>query len=509
MQRRAFVSLLGASLGAGLVGPAWAAKRKPDPLLGLDEELDLARQNWRVPGLAVAVIKDGVPIYAKGFGWRDGAKTQAVTPDTLFGCASLTKAFTAATVALLVDEGKLAWDEPVTTYLPDFKMVRGAEYASLSLRDMLSHRTGLGTHDLIWYNNEKLTKTDLLARLPYLETSAPLRSQYQYNNLMYILAGLVVERVTGQSWEAFTQARLLKPLGMGRTGFSPGQMAQDGNFAFGHKLTPAKQVVQIPLRPEDAIGPAGQLYSSVDQFLAWMELQLGRGQYRGQRLISLAQSEAMWAPLVSTGGQPEAAELSRGLYGLGWRTDFYRGMRRVAHGGNLNGFSSRVTLFPEQKVGIVAFANMRGTPLPGHVSLDLFDRLMGLEPANWSARGLARRDANEGKAATQTPPMPIPNKMPSRELLDFTGIFEHKGYGMWTVTLDEAGLRGTYNEMPIRLKHWHYDVFNGQPERADDDDLLDVKFAFQADVDGKIRSLEVQMDSDFPPTIFVRTQSQD
>jgi hypothetical protein len=197
--------------------------------------------------------------------------------------------------------------------------------------------------------------------------------------------------------------------------------------------------------------------------------------------------------------------LSRGLYGLGWRTDFYRGMRRVAHGGNLNGFSSRVTLFPEQNVGIVAFANMRGTPLPGHASLDLFDRLMGLAPANWSARGLARRDANEAKAATQTPPAPIPNTTPSRELAAFVGTYRHKGYGTWTVTLDEAGLQGTYNEMPIRLEHWHYDVFNGQPTREDDDDLLDVKFAFQADMAGKIRSLEVQMDSDFPPAVFVRT----
>lgn len=505
MQRRTFVSLLGASLGAGLVGPAWAAKRKPDPLAGLDAELDLARQNWRVPGLAIAVIKDGAPLYAKGFGWRDGAKTQAVTADTLFGCASLTKAFTAATVALLVDEGKLKWDEPVTTYLPEFKMAGGVEYASLSLRDMLSHRTGLGTHDLVWYNNERLSKTELLARLPYLATLAPLRSQYQYNNLMYILAGLVVERATGQTWEAFTEARLLKPLGMTRTGFSPSQMAKDSNFAFGHKLSSAKQAVQIPLRPEDAIGPAGQLYSSANQFIAWMDLQLRRGSFGNKRLISVAQSEAMWAPLVSTGGQPEAIELSRGLYGLGWRTDFYRGMRRVAHGGNLNGFSSRVTLFPEQNVGIVAFANMRGTPLPGHVSLDLFDRLMGLEPANWSARGLARRDANEAKAATQSPPMPIPNTTPSRALDAFVGTFTHKGYGTWTITRDDAGLLGTYNEMPIRFNHWHYDVFNGKPMREDDDDLLDVKFAFQADMEGKIRSLEVQMDSDFPPAIFVRT----
>ncbi|MEY3234657.1 MAG: hypothetical protein RL230_1928 [Pseudomonadota bacterium] len=505
MQRRAFVSLLGASLGAGLVSPALAAKRKTDPLAGFDAELDLARQNWRVPGLAIAVIKDGAPIYTKGFGWRDGAKTQAVTPDTLFGVASLTKAFTSATVALLVDEGKLAWDEPVTTYLPELKMAGGVEYASLSLFDMLSHRTGLGTHDLVWYNNEKLSKTELLARLPYLDTSAPLRSEYKYNNLMYILAGLVVERASGQSWEAFTEARLLKPLGMGRTGFSPSQMAHDADFAFGHKLLPSKQAVQIPLRPEDAIGPAGELHSSVTQFIPWMEMQLGRGQYRGKRLISVAQSEAMWAPLVSTGGQPEATELSRGLYGLGWRTDFYRGMRRVAHGGNLNGFSSRVTLFPEQNVGIVAFANMRGTPLPGHASLDLFDRLMGLAPANWSARGLARRDANEAKAATQTPPVPIPNTTPSRELAAFVGTYGHKGYGTWTVTLNEAGLQGTYNEMPIRLNHWHYDVFNGQPTREDDDDLLDVKFAFQADMAGKIRSLEVQMDSDFPPAVFVRT----
>lgn len=505
MQRRAFIAAMGAGLASGLIRPAWAAKAKPDPYADFDALFETARQAWRAPGLAVAILKDGVPIYAKGFGWRDGARTQPITADTLFGCASLTKAFTAASAALLVDDGKLDWDEPVTRYVPEFRVAGGAEYASLSLRDMLSHRTGLGTHDLVWYNNERLSKAELLARLPHLPMLAPLRSQYQYNNLMYIIAGLVVERVSGQSWEGFLKARLLEPLGMSRTGFTPTQMSQDSNFAFGHKLGADKLAISIPLRPEDAIGPAGELHSSVNQFLAWMALQLGRGTYQGRRLFSAAQSEAMWAPIIATGGQPEATELTRGFYGIGWRTDYYRGMRRVAHGGNLNGFSSRVTLFPEQNIGIIAFANLRGTPLPGHVSLDVFDRLMGLEPANWSARGLARREVNEAKAAAQMPPAPIAGTSPSRPLAQFVGTFEHPGYGIWTISLDDGGLRGLFNQMPVRLSHWHYDVFNATPLREDDDDLLNVKFAFLSDMAGQIRGLEVEMDSDFPPALFTRT----
>jgi CubicO group peptidase (beta-lactamase class C family) len=504
MQRRAFMSLLGAGLGSAAVGPAFAKSRIKNPLAGLDGKLDLARQQWRVPGLAIGVVKDGAVIYAKGFGWADGAQTRPINPDTLFGCASLTKAFTAASIALLVDEGKLAWDEPVSTYLPGLKVAGGLEYASLSLRDMLSHRTGVGAHDLIWYHNSALTKADLMARLAYLPMVAPLRSRYLYTNVMVILAGLVVERVTGQTWEAFTKARLLDPLSMTRTGFSPTSMAQDPNFAFGHALTPQRLAQQIPLRPEDAIGPAGALYSSVNQFSAWIALQLGRGVYQGQRLISQAQCDAMWEPLIATGGQPEATQFSRGFYGLGWRIDSYRGMRRVAHGGNLNGYSSRITLFPEQNLGIIAFANLRGTPLPGHASLDIVDSLMGLEPANWSDFGLARREINEAKAASFVPPIPIPMTSPSRALTAFIGSYRHQGYGLWQVELDDQGLRATYNDMPVRLAHWHYDVFKAKPVHNDDDDLDGIGFSFLSDMAGQITDLQVEMDPDFPPIAFKR-----
>ncbi|GIU66584.1 penicillin-binding protein [Candidatus Phycosocius spiralis] len=487
-----------------MIGPAFGKSPIKNPLVGLDGKLDLARQQWRVPGLALGIVKDGMLIYAKGFGWADGAQTRMIHPDTLFGCASLTKAFTAASIALLVDEGKLDWDEPVTTYLPGFKVAGGLEYASLSLRDMLSHRTGLGSHDLVWYHNSLLTKADVMERMAYLPMLSPLRSSYHYTNLMYIVVGLVVERVTDQTWEDFIQARILKPLAMARTGFSPLSMVQDPDFAFGHTLDPLHLAKQIPLRPEDAIGPAGALYASVTQFSAWIALQLGRGVYQGQRLISQAQCDAMWEPLIPTGGQPDTPHFGRGFYGLGWRIDSYRGMRRVAHGGNLNGYSSRLTLFPDHHLGIIAFANLRGTPLPGHVSLDICDALLGLEPANWSENGLARRAIHEAKAASLVPPTPIPLTSPSRSLSAFTGTYHHHGYGLWQVEMDDLGLRATYNDMPVRLQHWHYDVFKAKPLREDDIDLAMIGFSFLSNMAGHIGELQVEMDADFPPIAFKR-----
>ena len=511
-RRQAVLGLTSGLVAAFGSGPL-AARPRPAPLTGaaalardLDLRLEAARLGWRSPGLAVGVVQNGQLIYAKGTGTAQVGQTTPINPDTSFGIASLTKAFTSACVALLVDAGKLDWDAPVVTYLPEFRTSGGAAYDGITLRDMLSHRTGLGRHDLIWYNNQSLKNTDLLARLPFLEMAAPLRASYSYNNIMYILAGLVVERVSGQSFERFCQSRLLDPLGMTRTFFTVDARLAAGNFAKGHKLLPDGTPVDIPFRPEDAIGAAGEISSSIADFARWIGLHLGNGALGAQRLISPGAMAALREPVIATGGVPEQAELTRGYYGLGWRLDSYRGMTRIAHGGNLNGFSARVTLFPDQGVGIVAFANLRGTPVPGHVSLDIMDALMGLPPVNWSDRALQRRDAARANPRPDTAPKPVANTVTSRPLAGFAGRYRHKGYGNMWVEADAGGLRATYNGMGMRLTHWHYDVFTAHPTRVDDDDLDGVKFGFRSGLDGTIEDVEVTMDTDMPPSLFVRQQ---
>jgi Domain of unknown function (DUF3471)/Beta-lactamase len=210
----------------------------------------------------------------------------------------------------------------------------------------------------------------------------------------------------------------------------------------------------------------------------------------------------MWEPLISTGGVPSSPELTRGFYGLGWRMDTYRGMMRVAHGGNLNGFASRVTLLPEKNLGIVAITNLGASPLPGHVSLDMLDRLLGLEPANWSARNLAQRDSAPPSAPVSAPR--VTGTSPSRILSAFAGRYNHKGYGDMIISATPTGLRASYNDMPMRLDHWHYDVFDATADRGEDSDLNTTKFSFLSNVEGQISTLAAKMDESVPAIAFER-----
>jgi CubicO group peptidase (beta-lactamase class C family) len=510
LTRRGAAALFGggiAATGFGLGNMTDAAPLgsppAPNPWGPYDTYLEKARADWQVPGLAVAIVRDGALVYAKGFGLANVDTGSPVTADTLFNAGSTTKAFTAAGLAMLVDQKKLDWDAPVSTYLPSFRLGHGNDYASTNLRDMMSHRTGLARHDLLWYNNKDLSLSELLARVPYLETFAPLRAKYQYNNITVMLAGHALERAAGISWEEFTTSAILRPLGMTRSNLTCADMDRAGNAAVGHRLRDNINPYTIPRRPEDRIGPAGALNSTVNDYAKWMLLQLGKGSANGVRLFSTAQSNAMWEPLINTGGPPSSPELSRGFYGLGWRTDTYRSMTRVAHGGNLNGFASRVSLFPEKNIGIVAFTNLGASPLPGHVTLDVLDMMLGLEPANWSARNLARRDAASA-ATTDSAPKPIAATVPSRPLTAFAGRFFHKGYGDMMIEASPTGLRGSYNAMPMALAHWHYDVFNALPDRGEDSDLRGTKFVFQANADGKISGLTANMDENVPPILFER-----
>jgi CubicO group peptidase (beta-lactamase class C family) len=500
---------LGVTSAIGFTPHAVQAARKratttQDPWAEYDAYLDKARQDWRVPGFGFAIIRDGATVYSKGFGVANVDTGQAVTADALFNIGSTSKAFTAAGVAMLVDQKRLDWDAPVRTYLPGFQLGQGDAYASTSLRDMLSHRTGLGRHDLLWYNNKDMTREGLLARLPYLETWAPLRAKYQYNNLMYMLAGHALERVAGTTWEEFTKSAIFSPLGMSRSSLSFDDMARDSNFCHGHRLRPDNSQYSIPLRPEDPIGPAGAVNSSVNEMAKWVAVQLAKGGSGSTRLFSAAQSTQMWEPLVPAGGVPSSPELTRGYYGLGWRIDTYRGMTRVAHGGNLNGFSARVTLFPEKNIGMVALTNLGASPLAGHASLDVLDKLLGLPPANWSARNLARRDASSATSSPEAGPAHILGTLPSRSLNAFTGRFNHKGYGDLFVTQTSEGLAASYNGMPMKLPHWHYDVFNAAPIRGEDSDLTDIKFAFVSDVNGVISGVSAKMDESTEPLVFIR-----
>ncbi|MEK7661647.1 MAG: serine hydrolase [Pseudomonadota bacterium] len=507
LSRRSALAWLGGGVAATGFGAAYASEPRTPAFnwAPIDEYLDKARRDWNAPGLAFAIVRDGAPIYAKGFGYANVENRTPVNADTIFNVGSTTKAFTAAAIAIAVDEGKLAWDTPVREYLPSFRMGgeigHADDYASVNLRDMMSHRTGLGRHDLLWYNNKDLSREALLAHLSYLNTFAPLRAKYEYNNLMVMLSGHALEKVAGISWEDYVKTKIFSPLGMARSNTSCDEMVAAGNHANGHRLRNRTEQYSIPLRPEDRIGPAGAINSSINDYAKWIALQLGKGSSNGVRLFSVAQSNTMWEPSVLSGGVPSSPELSRGYYGLGWRIDNYRGMARVAHGGNLNGFASRITLFPEKNLGFVAFVNLGASPLPGHTTLDVTDMLLGIEPANWSARNLARRNAAPAPMVVRNP---ISGTRPSHVLAEYMGRYRNQGYGDMEIGFADGALTASYNEMPMKLEHWHYDVFNAINQRGEDSDLRNIKFVFATDVEGRISSFTAKMDETTEPVLFER-----
>lgn len=490
----------------GAVPPA-AAPTAPvsDLTAGLDDWLESQRAGWRVPGLAVALVKDGQVAYLKGFGFRDAAQTLPVNTDTLFRGASTTKGFCAALVAMLVDDGKLAWDAPVTTWIPELLFAGGDEYRSVSLRDMLSHRTGLPRHELLWYNNQTLTAQGLLARLPFLELSAPLRAKYQYCNLSYALAGLAIERITGQPWQAFAKSRLFDPLGMTRLNLSAPEMAQDSNHAIGH-TTRARQLLPVPLRHDPLLGPAGAINASISEYAKWLQLQLAQGQWGARRLISTTSMTAMWEPLILASSTPRTPDFSRGHYGLGWRIDRYRDTLRVAHGGDLNGHTPRVVLLPQANAGLAIMVNHGSHPFANAVTPDLLDRLLGLPPGNSSARAMAQRNAAQAAQARPDPDAEpfIPGTRPSRPLSAYAGTYHHAGYGDMQVSHAADGLTVRYNDMPAVLKHGHFDVFEARTERPEHEDLNGTRLVFQGDEAGKLVAFTALLDNNVRPVLFGR-----
>jgi CubicO group peptidase (beta-lactamase class C family) len=477
-----------------------------DPLATLDADVAAMLAAWRVPGVAVAVVRADRVVVAKGYGVRKVGSPEPVNADTQFVIASVSKAFAAMGVALLVDDGKVDWDAPVQRYLPEFQLADPAASQSVSPRDLLSHRTGLPRHDLVWYGRGAMAWPEMLSRLPHLPLTAPPRARYQYNNLMFATTGALVERVSGQRWADFVQSRIFNPLNMTRSNVTVQLMARDGNAAAGHLLDRRTDAVRsIALRDVDVLGPAGAINTTVVDLAQWMRVQLNNGQLGDKRFVSPQQLAQMHRATM-TEGLPAGSDSGDAAYGLGWRIDSYRGLRRVSHGGNLDGFTARLTLFPSRGIGIVVLANMEGSGLPEALARTLSDRLLGLAARDWSAPGLRNRSEDtvlRREAEARKPLTRIAKTKPSLPLAAYAGTYRHPGYGDVTVRLDGKALVAQAGDIRIPLLHWHYDVFLPQVPQ-EEDAWEDAKFAFRLDYDGRVEGIDIATEPRVAPQRFAR-----
>lgn len=489
------------ALTSGIDAVAKAAKA----LTGIDEVIAAALEDWKTPGLALAVVVNGTTVLAGGYGLRDVDRELPVTPQTLFAIGSATKAFTTFVMGTLVDEGKLDWDEPVASYLPGFRLHDDYATTHLTPRDMVTHRSGLPRHDLAWYNNESITRAEVVRRLRYLAPNKELRETWQYNNFMYATAGHLIEQITGKSWEDNVRERILEPLGMARTNFSVADSEQDENAAQPY-LEDDNVVRKVAFRPIDLMGPAGSINSTGEEMARWVALHTGNGGLNGQRLVTPGTLREMHTPQMVVPGLPEEPERSPASYAMGWFTESYRGHYRVQHGGNIDGFSALVSLFPNDRLGIVVLVNKDASPLHSLVTLTVADRVLGLEPKDWIGEAAARRDRakvfiEEGEENKDL--FRVKGTKPSRKLAEFAGEYEQPGYGVVEVRAEKGKLTMVYNDMTMPLEHWHYDVFN-VAEREDEVIPENLRVCFLTDERGRMSRMTVPMEPMVDPIVFTR-----
>lgn len=470
-------------------------------------------KDWKAPGLALAVVKDGQILHAAGYGFKNVEKKEPMTADTLLAIGSCTKAFTTAAIASLVEQGKLDWDRPVHQFWPEFRIVDPATTQFVTLRDMVTHRTGLPRHDLLWFAGE-ISRDEILKRVPHLAPAAPIRQKWIYNNIMYVTAGAAAERASGKSWEELVRTALLDPLGMKRTNFHIAELTADADHATGyHDEGESKDGFKVkPYREIAGMAPAGSINSSAREMAAWIALHLGHGPKTadGKDILKNTTLKELHAPQMIASGSSiigERTDVHDLGYGMGWGSEIDRGKRVVRHGGAIDGFVAQVVLYPNDGLGIVALVNQSGSGLPGIAAKTVADTILGRNEIDWSAEALSKIAAAKAvEAATKSEKAKsrVAGTKPSHESKDYAGAYEHPVFGKLEITQESDGLKAAYGVVKFPLEHWHYDVFAAKDVKPEDDAFEGKLFRFVTDVDGTIVSVSSDFEPMVPPAVFTR-----
>lgn len=465
---------------------------------------------WKVPGTAVAVITKDEVLLAEGYGQRDVENNLPVTADTLFAIGSCTKAFTTFGMGLLVDEGKLDWDTPLREYLPDFRLHDPVATEYATPRDIVTHRIGLPRHDLMWLGSP-YSRQELFKQLRHLKPNKTFRQIFQYQNLMYMTAGYLIEQITGTSWEDFTRTRILEPLGMKRSNLSVDDSPKDADHSLPYELK-KDEAKAIPFRNIDAIGPAGSINSSINEMIPWLRLHLNGGQHNGQQMISEKTLHELHTPQIVMAMTPDtpwygSTEIGNTGYALGWATQTYRGHTMLRHMGGIDGFISSVSFFPHEGIGIIILTNL-GDIFPATIfSLNLFDRMLGLDQLPWSDRMEQHKAkmaemGEKGKAELLNGRKA--NAQPSHAVADYCGDYQHPAYGSLCISLNGAGgeekLHLEYNGLHFTLTPHHYDTFQ---LTGDDLELLTL-VNFYCGLDGSVCRIELPLEPTVEAIAFER-----
>lgn len=474
---------------------------------GFEEFITAAMAKWQVPGLAIGVIRDGEIILARGFGYRDRDSRLPVTQHTIMAIGSSSKSFTVTLLAMLTDEGRLEWDRPVREYLPDFRLYDDFATAEMTPRDLVTHQSGLPRHDNMWYGRPR-TRAELFRKLRYLEPNASFRSRYQYQNLMFMAAGHLAERITGTDWHRLIDERILTPLGMDRSNTSVRESPRSGDYALPYVLHEGV-LRQVPLRNLDPMGPAVSVNSNVVEMLTYIQVHLNGGVFAGRSIISEENAARMQRPHFAMPGDPEFPELGQVSYGLGLRVGSYRGRKMVAHGGDVVGFVSSMSWLPREGIGVIVLSNRSGdmNPVPAIAAYNIYDRLLGLREIDWNARNLqllAEQRARAAETARDLETRREKGTQPSRELAAYAGRYDHPAYGSMEVRARQDLLEVVYDGFRLELEHYHYDVFriSFRPAMVPVTGLV----TFSTDESGKVTAMAIPFEPNGADIVFERAR---
>ena len=473
MMARPIASSLAASVAFAAVlvcGVAPGAVAQRNSTAELDAYIARAVRDWGIPGLAIAVVKDDSVVFAKGYGVRELGKAGAVDAGTRFAIGSTTKAMTAVALGMLVDEGKVRWDEPVTTYLPGFRVGDPYVTRELTVRDLLTHRAGLGNADQLWASAD-YSPEEISARVATLQPAYSLRSGFIYQNIMYAIAGDVIRAASGRSWADFVRARIFVPLGMTATEPTLRALAGQGNIAAPH-MEIRDTIRAVTNRSVDAVAPAGSVWSGVGDMAKWARFILDSGRVDGKRLLSADSYREIMTPQVIA---PKSMYTTMSLirphfftYGLGWFLHDYQGQAIAMHTGSIDGMSAIIGLIPDRRLGVYVLANLDHAELRHALMYRVFDLYSGNRPRDWSRELLdlyGGLEARADSARRQQQQQRVGGTRPSLELESYAGTYRSPTYGDAVVTVRNGALHFEFGSgRRGLLTHWQYDSFQAQWE---------------------------------------------
>src|SRR3984957_3741473 len=479
-----------------IASAAIAAAQKLD---GFDDFANKELRDWKCDGFAIAIVQDGKIVLSKGYGLRDVKKNLPVTEKTLFAIGSATKSFTVTSLGVLVDQGKLDWDKPVRDYLPDFKMWDPFATERMTPRDLVTHRSGLPRHDLMWYSSP-FSREEIFNRLRYLEPNKDFRTTFQYQNLMFMTAGYLAGHVAGTTWEQLVHQVIFEPLGMTNSNFSITESQKTADFSQPYQVV-NDIPVDIPFRNIDSIGPAGSINSNIEDMTKYVMMHLAKG----KGVVSATNEMQMMTPQMAIQAPSPDKELGDLSYGMGFFVTTYRGHKFVHHGGNIDGFTALVAFLPQDNIGLVILTNQNSSPLPAVVAYNVWDRLLGMDQIDWTARvkqqrALTKKSEQDAKQKGYTTQRT--GTHPSHELAEYAGEYEHPGYGIVKIEYVSGSLKIDYHGLGGVLSHFHYDVF--EVPKDDLNPFSQEKVQFRSNLAGEIESLGIPFESTLKDITFIK-----